>query len=547
MSYNLRTISNPVLPGDNPDPSIVRVGSDYYMVTSTFQFFPGVQILHSRDLAKWKPIGHVITRKSQLDLTGMPDSFGVFAPDISYYDGKFWVVVPYYHGQPRCTILLFVADQPEGPYSEAVMLKHHFIDPSIFNDDDGRRYLAFGGGWVHELARDGAQLIGEAKQVWPGTGGSAPEAPHIVKRNGWYYLMLAEGGTFFEHMETVGRSRSVWGPYEPCPHNPVLKQHDANKMIQKVGHGKLVQDEERNWWMFHLGGRPLTPGGFCPLGRETFIEPVYWTEDDWFVVGEAGLPLEHVIVPVESDVSVRPAQELVIDEFQGEALSPDWEWVRHPVDEGYSIIPAGLRINCKPFIPYSLQSTLILTRRWPAFGFEAETSFIFNSASRGEEAGMTLYRDSDAFLFFTVRNGLGQTSGQSFDVSRLHENQEHEGLYVELTQYVNVLKKTLGTWKLPLQAGEPLWLRIKLDADSQLISLYYSLNGEHFESCGIELPAEFLYPERQNRFLCFTAPRVGLYAKGVYGEPEGFAIFGSFTLHARSGQLKEYQLPSLNE
>ncbi|AZN43149.1 glycoside hydrolase family 43 protein [Paenibacillus albus] len=532
MSRNVRHLSNPVLPGDNPDPSIVRVGSDYYMVTSTFQFFPGVQILQSSDLANWKPIGHVITRRSQLDLTGIPDSFGVFAPDISYYDGKFWVVVPYYHGQPRCTTLLFVADRPEGPYSEAIMLNHHFIDPSIFNDDDGRRYLAFGGGWVHELARDGSHLIGEAKQVWPGTGGAAPEAPHILKRNGWYYLMLAEGGTFFDHMETVARSRSIWGPYEPCPHNPVLAQKDSNKRIQRVGHGKLVQDLDGNWWMFHLGGRPLTPGGYCPLGRETFIQPVHWTKDDWFVVGDSGSPMEVVVTP---DYGME-TERTEADGFETGKLSADWEWVRHPVDKGYSMTPDGLRINCKPFIPYSLQSTLILTRRWNALGFEATTSFCFNTASKGEEAGMTVYRDSDAFLFFTVRNGLGQTAGQTFDVKRLNENQEHDGLFLEVSQYVNVMKKTLETWRLPLQYGEQIWLKLKLDAKSQMISFSYSLCGKQFVHTGIELSAEFLYPEHHNRFHCFTAPRMGIYAKGVYGEPEGYTIFRSFSVLNMSSQ-----------
>lgn len=520
------TFPNPVLPGDNPDPSIVRVDSDYYMVTSTFQYFPGVQVLHSRDLVRWKPIGHVITRKSQLDLTGMPDSFGVFAPDISYYDGKFWVVVPYYHGQPRCTNLLFTADRPEGPYSEAIELNHHFIDPSIFNDDDGKRYLAFGGGWVHEMARDGSRLIGEAKQVWPGTGGSAPEAPHLVKKNGWYYLMLAEGGTFFEHKVTLARSRSIWGPYVPCPHNPVLTQKDPEKRIQKAGHGKLVQDESGDWWMFHLGGRPLTPQGFCPLGRETFLQPVHWTEVDWFVIGDEGIPMDEIIIPNTENMDVPNYYSL--DTFSGTELSPEWEWVRHPVEDGFQLTPEGLRISCKPFIPFSLQSTLILTRRWHHFGFEVTTKLVFDSKSRGEEAGLTLYRDSDAFLFFSIRNGLGQTAGQTFDVRRLHENQEDDGLYLEVDHYVAIGKKTLAKLTLPSKASTAIWLKAKLFSEMKTFNFSYSLDGVNYTDIGIELPAEFLYPERHTRFLCFTAPRVGVYAKGIKGNVEGNATFESF-------------------
>ncbi|BBI32714.1 glycoside hydrolase family 43 protein [Cohnella abietis] len=520
-------ICNPILTGDHPDPSIVRVGTDYYMVTSTFQFFPGVLILHSKDLAHWEPIGHVVTRKSQLDLTGLPDSFGVFAPDISYYDGKFWVVVPYYHGQPRCTNLLFVADRPEGPYSEATVLNHHFIDPSIFNDDDGKRYLVFGGGWVHELAEDASRLIGEAKQVWPGTGGAAPEAPHIIKRNGWYYLMLAEGGTFFEHKETLARSLSIWGPYEPCPHNPVLMQTNPEMKIQKAGHGKLVEDVNGEWWMFHLGGRPLTPGGFCPLGRETFLQPVQWTDDDWFMVGEQGVPMNEIELTLVENID--GIVQVVDDEhFAGTELSAEWEWVRHPVEGGFGLTQEGLSIDCKPFIPFGLQSTLILTRRWRHFGFEATTKLLFHPRSLGEEAGITLYRDSDAFLFFLIRRGIGQTSGQAFDVTKLHENQEHDGLYVELNQYVNVGKKILARSMLPIKPGDPIWLRTRLVEKSQTFTFYYSLDDIEYTNMGVELPAQFLYPENYTRFLCFTAPRLGIYAKGVYGEPEGSALFRTF-------------------
>lgn len=530
-SVEKATFNNPVLPGDNPDPSIVRVDSDYYMVTSTFQFFPGVPVLHSKDMVNWKTIGHVVTRKSQLDLTGLPDSFGIYAPDISYYDGKFWVVVPYFHGQPRCTNLLFVADRPEGPYSEAIELNHHFIDPSIFNDDDGKRYLAFGGGWIHEMARDGLALIGEAKQVWPGTGGSAPEAPHLIKRNGWYYLMLAEGGTFFDHMETVARSRSIWGPYESCPQNPVLKQSDPEQCLQKAGHGKLVQDQSGNWWMYHLGGRPLTPNGFCPLGRETFIQPVQWTEDDWFVVGDEGKPLNEITIPHIENKDLSNFES--VDTFSGSELAPEWEWVRHPVEDGFRLTPAGLQLSCKPFIPYGLQSTLILTRRWHHFGFEVTTKLAFDAKTRGEEAGLTLYRDSDAFVFFSIRNGIGQTTGQAFDVSRRHENQEIEGLYLEIDSYIAIGKKNLARVSLPAEAAKAVWLKAQLHSDTKLFTFAYSLDGVAYTDIGLELPAEFLYPERQTRFLCFTAPRVGIYAKGVKGHSEGNATFESFQYKKR--------------
>ncbi|WP_164716381.1 glycoside hydrolase family 43 protein [Paenibacillus whitsoniae] len=519
------TIPNPVLPGDYPDPSIVRVGDDYYVVTSTFQYFPGVMIHHSRDLVHWKPIGHVITRRSQIDLTGVPDSHGVFASDISYADGKFWVVVPFFHGQPRCSNLLFTAKRPEGPYSDGIVLNHHFIDPSIFHDDDGRRYLVFGGGWLQELDADGTRLIGEARQVWPGTGGRAPEAPHIVKRNGYYYLMLAEGGTAFGHMETLARSRSIWGPYESCPHNPVLTQPDPAHPLQKAGHGKLVEDPRGNWWMLHLGGRPLTPGGATPLGRETFLEPVRWTSDEWFEVGDGGRPQEWVEVPGSQALDLTESEPEL---FNGAELSPIWEWVRHPLEGSYALTDKGLELECQPYPLYVPGSTLILTRRWEHFGFETRTRLSFAPRSLGEEAGLIVYRDMDAMLLMSVRYGIGQTSGQKFDTTKLYEKQEDDGLYLQLDRSERCFRHTLFQRRLEMEPGEDLWLKANLDADTQHFTFAYSVDGASYTDLDLTVPAEFIYPENFARYKCYTAPRIGIFAMGVLYQPSGSATFKQF-------------------
>ncbi len=528
----IRTIANPIVPGDYPDPSVVRVGDDYYMVTSTFQYFPGVPVMHSRDLVHWRTIGHVITRRGQLCLTGIPDSYGVFAPDISYYDGKFWVVVPYYHGQPRCTNIVYSAERPEGPYSDGVVLNHHFIDPSIFNDDDGRRYLAFGGGWLHELSADGTQLIGEARQVWPGLGGAAPEAPHVVKKDGWYYYMLAEGGTFFEHRATVARSASVWGPYEPNPDNPVLMQRDPAHALQRAGHGKLVQDTEGGWWMLHLGGRPLTPGGDCPLGRETMLARVEWTADGWFTVGSGGSPQETVQLEASR---LHEAADEDVDRFEGSALSPVWEWVRHPLQGGYALQGDGLRIHCLPYILTSPQDTLILTRRWRDFAFKAETELLFDTAALGEEAGLVLYRDTDAHLLVTVRNGIGQTSGQSFDVARLHERQEYGGLHLQIDRCENGHRSAVAKRPLPIHAGEAIRLTAML-AGGRVSIAYAAGRGAEQVIAAEQVDVSFLYPERVPRFHCFTAPRVGVFARGVYGTKHGSALFTLFHYEGKDEQ-----------
>ncbi|WNR42958.1 family 43 glycosylhydrolase [Paenibacillus roseipurpureus] len=522
------TVENPILPGDHPDPSVVRVGDDYYMVCSTFQFFPAVNVLHSRDLVYWRTIGHVVTRKEQLDLTAVPDSFGVYAPDISYYEGRFWVVVPFYHGQPRCTNILFSSEKPEGPYDNGTILNHHFIDPSIFNDEDGRRYLAFGGGWIHELAKDGSRLLGEAKQVWPGTGGAAPEAPHVLKRNGWYYLLLAEGGTFFEHRVTIARSRSIWGPYEPCPCNPILMQTDPNKLIQKTGHGKLIQDPQGRWWFPHLGGRTLEPVGSTPLGRETFLQPVSWTEDEWPVIGDGGKPLERFDI-IDEDPTPSHLTFDFVDTFQSGELDPTWEWVRLPVERGFRLTNKGLEIDCKPYMLLTPQPTLVLTRRWQHFRFTAETELRFHPLSLGEEAGMLLYRDLDGFLMMSVRNGLGQTTGLPFDVKRLNENQEEEGLFLQIDRFEHAKRRTLLQKKLERSSGDPIRLRFQVDALSDYCMFQWAKGeGGSLETLDLNLPVSFLFPESAIRFLCFTAPRIALFARGVFGMNQGHALFTNF-------------------
>ncbi|WNR43461.1 family 43 glycosylhydrolase [Paenibacillus roseipurpureus] len=522
--------TNPVLPGDYPDPSVVRVGEDYYMVCSTFQYFPAVNVLHSRDLVHWKTIGHVIERQEQLDLTDMPDSFGVYAPDISYYEGKFWVVVPYYHGQPRCTNIVYWSERPEGPYSDGVALNHHFIDPSIFNDDDGKRYLACGGGWVQELAADGTHLLGEAKQVWPGTGGAAPEAPHLLKKDGWYYLILAEGGTFFDHMVTVARSRSVWGPYEECPYNPILKQQDPEKRIQKTGHGKLIQDPQGRWWFPHLGGRPLKPNGSTPLGRETFLQPVEWTEDGWPIIGDHGTPVEIIHLHPEEVSAVADDIHSFVDRLDRNKLNPTWEWVRLPVSDGYQLGIDGLVLQCKPYLLNTPQPTLMLTRRWQHEAFQAETELRFFTRSRGEEAGILLYRDTDAILILSVRNGLGQTTGLPFDVKRLHENQELEGLYLQVDRYEHGKRRMLLQQKLPIGEGDSVRLRLSVDVRADVCTFAYAAGAVSSDYTPLDLTVEasYLFPEKAHRFLCFTAPRVGIYARGVLGLEQGYAAFREF-------------------
>ncbi|WP_147372528.1 glycoside hydrolase family 43 protein, partial [Calidithermus terrae] len=297
-------IRNPVLPGFNPDPSVVRVGEDYYVATSTFEWFPGVQIHHSRDLAHWRLAGRPLARRSQLDLLGNPDSGGVWAPCLSYADGRFWLVyTDVKTWAPEAPFkdthnYLVTAERVEGPWSEPVYLNSSGFDPSLFHDDDGRKWLlnmvwdhrkgrnAFAGILLQEYDPVRQELVGPVRNIFRGTCLGVTEGPHLYKRGGWYYLLTAEGGTSYEHAVTLARSRSIFGPYEVHPANPLLTARDHPELpLQKAGHASLVETPAGEWYMVHLTGRPLDPPTAplrrCNLGRETAVQKLEWAPDGW--------------------------------------------------------------------------------------------------------------------------------------------------------------------------------------------------------------------------------------------------------------------------
>ena len=213
--------TNPVIPGFHPDPSVCRVGEDFFLVTSSFEYFPGVPLFHSRDLVHWRQIGHCLNRAAQLQLDEAWCSGGIFAPTLRHHRGRFYMITTNFCA--RCHTLVQAAD-PAGDWSDPVLLQIGGIDPSLFFDDDGRCYVsATGQDGILQAELDPAtgNLLGEPRSIWAGTGGCYPEAPHTYKINGLYYLMISEGGTEYGHMETIARSASVWGPYAPCPHNPI--------------------------------------------------------------------------------------------------------------------------------------------------------------------------------------------------------------------------------------------------------------------------------------------------------------------------------------
>lgn len=414
-----KTYMNPVRRGFFPDPSIIRVGDDYYMVNSTFQYFPAVVISHSQDLVHWEIIGHAITENEYLDLSELSDSCGIWAPDISYYNGRYYIFAPLrLNDQPESLKtpvikrkqLVMTSDRPEGPYSKPWVLDVDGIDPSHFVDEDGTHYMAVKivsapGASLCQLSEDCKTIVKGPELVWIGTGRNKPEGPHILKKDGYYYAILAEGGTGYGHCITTGRSKNIWGPYEECPYNPIMTQKDPAANIQRAGHGKLVQTQNGEWWIAYLCAR-RNEGNYTTLGRETALDPVKWTDDGWFVVNDLKGPSDIQKTPDLPEVVLR---DKTFDDFNDSRLSPEWEFVRNPENALWSLTdrPGCYRIKTGNYDLNDIKAKNTLLRRETEHCYEASIKLDF-SPLNGEEAGLTCYYgiSNYAKIFLTYEDTL---------------------------------------------------------------------------------------------------------------------------------------------
>lgn len=386
--------ANPVIPGFYPDPSICRLAEDYYLVTSSFEYFPAVPIFHSRDLINWRQIGHCLTRKTQLNLDKIRCSGGIYAPTIRCHGGKFYMITTNVRDYDHLTNFVVTAEDPAGDWSEPVAFDGQGIDPSLLFDDDGKVYLTSCGNLQSELDVETGKLLSNPRNVWEGTGGRYPEGPHLYKINGTYYLMIAEGGTGCMHMETVARSKSPWGPFEPCPHNPILTHRDSHSPIQATGHADLMQAHDGRWWMVFLGFRPAEGKFYHHLGRETFLAPVTWSEDGWPVVNEAGS------VSLEMQADCLPPHpfpsEPVRDDFDSTDLRLCWNFLRNPYEGDWSLTArAGwLRLNGSALTLSDDDSPAFVGRRQRHFNCKVTALIEFDSQQDGDEAGLTAIMNS---------------------------------------------------------------------------------------------------------------------------------------------------------
>ena len=436
------TFQNPILPGYHPDPSICRVGDDYYLVNSTFEWFPGMPIHHSKDLVNWELIGYGISRPEQIALQkGMGDFMGVFAVTIRYHDGIFYLINTCVQCGKGGNFYI-TATNPAGPWSDPVWLDAPGIDPSLMWDDDGKcYYVGHGnlkgkqdwpdqqGAWLQELDIKQGKLIGQRKQLTYGHANNAvwTEGPHLYKINGKYMLMVAEGGTGFNHATTVHHSDSIWGPYISDIVNPVLTHRNLGKdyPVHSIGHTDIIETQNGEWWGVMLGKRFVD--GYTLLARETFLCPLKF---------EGQTPVFNPGVGIVQTEMKRPnlpwtpfEQKSSKDKFDGDQLELQWNFLRTPYSKWYKLKDGNLAIDLRPEVLDSLVNPSLIARRIVDFKFTATASLDFSATNENEKAGIILYRRSTChYQFLKQKNELvliKTLKGVKTEVARVNYKPEH--------------------------------------------------------------------------------------------------------------------------
>jgi xylan 1,4-beta-xylosidase len=488
----MNTIQNPVLRGFNPDPSILRVGDDYSIATSTFEWFPGVCIYHSRDLQHWRLASHALDRLGLLDMRGDPNSGGVWAPCLSWSGGLYYLVytdMKRWAGQVKdCHNYLTTASTVEGPWSDPVFLNSSGFDASLFHDADGRQWLVnmlwdyrvaqsgFGGIMLQEYCAVTKRLTGEPLMIFRGTDLGLVEGPHLYRRGGFYYLLTAEGGTFTTHAVTVARAARLQGPYEVMPGNPLLTSaNDPTLALQSAGHGSLVETPGGEWILAHLSRRPLVRGRSV-LGRETSLQSIAWTPEGWPRLSDGGRsPSENFSGP---DLPCRewdPEPER--DDFQSPVLRSCYQSLRIPLDASLMSLaerPGFLRLKGRESIVSNFRQALV-ARRIGAFRAAAATCVQFEPVSFQQLAGIAAFYNTDSFYYLYVSRAA------------------------HAAKCLGLMRCERGVLSWPVEKEVPVegWNEIFLgfDLDYERLSFRYSRDGATWARIGWEMDASILSDE----------------------------------------------------
>ncbi len=533
-----KSIRNPILKGFHPDPSIVRVGQDYYIATSTFEWFPGVQIHHSRDLVHWRLLSRPLRRASQLNMLGDPDSCGVWAPCLSYSNDLFWLVYTDVKRYGRTTVggasgaslrdfhnYLVTCPTVDGEWSDPLYLNSSGFDPSLFHDDDGRKYLTnqlwdyrpghnrFAGIVLQEFSADQKKLIGERSNIFQGTALGFTEGPHLYKRNGYYYLLTAEGGTGWGHAVTMARSKSITGPYELHPDTYILSaRHRPDVDLQRAGHADLVETEAGESYMVYLCGRPLRNRGRCTLGRETAIQKMVWGQDGWLrTLDGQGLPTVETPAPALPAHLFPPGQAR--EHFNTPELPIDFQWLRTPYpNEIFSLTerPGYLRLYGRESIG-SLFRQALVARRQQSHCLSVTTEIQFEPENFQQCAGLVCYYNASKFHYLHI------------------SRDEKLGKYLRVMTCTPDSPQTDAfTTPIPIAEGKPVQLRAEIDYER----LYFGYRVETVDTDWRWLAQQFdasilsdeaTVPGQPN----FTGAFVGLACQDMSGtrRPADFDFF----------------------
>lgn len=503
---------NPILPGSHPDPSVCRAGSDYYVVTSTFEYFPGLPIYHSKDLVHWRLLGHVLDRPSQLPLRGVRASGGLYAPTIRHHEGVFYVVCTLVDGTEQSGNFVVIATDPAGEWSEPVWLPEaDGFDPSLFFDGDGRAWWTatreVPGGlpgrtkvYLREFDPEALKLVGEEHVLWSGTSHESVwlEAPHLYEVDGRYVLLCAEGGTDFEHSVVVATADEVTGPYRGSPLNPVLTHRHLGRdhPIAATGHADLVRTQRGQWFAVLLGTRPY--GGYVyNLGRETFLVPVSWEAGGPVFSPGTGRVEAAYDVP---DLPPRPWPEpAVTDDF--DTFDPAWMFLRTPDEVFWSVTdrPGHLRLLLRPESITEQVTPSAVLRRQQHQDFHASCELDFTPAGPTEAAGLVLLQNND--------NHVRLLLGADREVTLVRRAAGRE----------DVLART--------RLGEGV-ARLRFEATGQEHRALVAEGEQDWRPLGEPFDGRVLSTQAAGGF---TGVHIGLYATSDGAPSTSRADFGSFT------------------
>jgi alpha-N-arabinofuranosidase len=519
LSYGQK-YCNPVISGFYPDPSVCRVGNDYYLVNSSFHYWPGVPVFHSKDLVNWKQIGHAIHRKDQLSYNGYKPSKGIYAPTIRFSKGLFYVITTMVGDKPYDgPNFIVTASDPAGPWSDPIIIKGApGIDPSLFFDEDGKVYYV---GkryatndnclrldreiWLQELDPKTFQLVGQSKVLWSGTGGAHPEGPHIYKIGKYYYLMLAEGGTGYYHAETIACSESIWGPYHANPSNPLITSRHLGKGygLNNVGHADLVETQNGQWYAVLLASSQVGEGYHHNRGRETCLVPVVW-ENEWPIFSPGSGKLEYSYpfpdLPIDDKFKF-----VVKDEFDEPDLPLHWNHILIPDENQVSLTykkgHLSLRTDADTLGSYNFAPSFA-GRRQQHNCFTVTTKMEFSPKSNFEEAGLVATHNENCNYRFVVTRKDGCN-------------------VLTLIQRINMNgKKILKEVKIN---DNQIFLRMIFN--NQCIDFLYSKNGKKWNCFYLNADNKILTPLVARGFV---GTYVGMYASGNGSDRDNYALFDWF-------------------